>query len=70
KVQCWLQLSNGNWELVKIITSSGTESVVLLPDGKTKVGPILVAINSFKKVPLYACIFVVIPAFFCCDVCL
>nr|XP_025637773.1 uncharacterized protein LOC112733115 [Arachis hypogaea] len=28
KVQCWLQLSNGNWELVKIITSSGTESVV------------------------------------------
>ncbi|XLU70495.1 hypothetical protein S245_029548, partial [Arachis hypogaea] len=53
KVQCWLQLSNGNWELVKIITSSGTESVVSLPDGKTKAGPILVAINSFKKVSLY-----------------
>ncbi|KAL4328166.1 hypothetical protein AHAS_Ahas13G0172900 [Arachis hypogaea] len=34
KVQCWLQLSNGNWELVKIITSSGTESVVSLTDGK------------------------------------
>ncbi|KAL4390458.1 hypothetical protein AHAS_Ahas03G0147100 [Arachis hypogaea] len=34
KVQCWLQLSNGNWELVKIITSSGTESVVSQPDGK------------------------------------
>ncbi|QHO36301.1 myosin-1 [Arachis hypogaea] len=101
KVQCWLQLSNGNWELVKIITSSGTESVVSLPDGKvlkvhdeslvsanpdildgvddlmqlsylnepsvlynlqyrynqnmiyTKAGPVLVAINPFKKVPLY-----------------
>ncbi|RYR45042.1 hypothetical protein Ahy_A08g041290 [Arachis hypogaea] len=53
KVQYWLQLSNRNWELVKIITSSGTESVVSLPDGKTKAGPILVAINPFKKVSLY-----------------
>ncbi|XLU44837.1 hypothetical protein S245_039651, partial [Arachis hypogaea] len=35
-VQCWLQLSNGNWELVKIITSSGTESVVSLPDVKVR----------------------------------
>ncbi|RYR77804.1 hypothetical protein Ahy_A01g002422 isoform A [Arachis hypogaea] len=52
-VQYWLQLSNRNWELVKIITSSGTESVVSLPDRKTKAGPILVAINPFKKVSLY-----------------
>ncbi|PNY11129.1 myosin-J heavy chain-like protein [Trifolium pratense] len=97
----WFQLPNGNWELAKIITTSGTESVISLPDGKvlkvkqdslvsanpdildgvddlmqlsylnepsilydlqyrynqnmiyTKVGPVLVAINPFKKVPLY-----------------
>ncbi|RYR00314.1 hypothetical protein Ahy_B07g088438 [Arachis hypogaea] len=53
KVQCWLQLSNGNWELVKIIASFRIESVVSLPNGKIKAGPILVAINPFKKVPLY-----------------
>ncbi|KAK7343306.1 hypothetical protein VNO77_11954 [Canavalia gladiata] len=101
KLQSWLQLPNGNWELVKIVTTSGTESVISLPDGKvlkvkeeslvpanpdildgvddlmqlsylnepsvlynlqyrynqnmiyTKAGPVLVAINPFKKVPLY-----------------
>ncbi|OIV91256.1 hypothetical protein TanjilG_30478 [Lupinus angustifolius] len=101
KLQSWFQLSNGNWELVKIITTSGTESVITLSDGKlskvkdetlvpanpdildgvddlmqlsylnepsvlynlqyrynqnmiyTKAGPVLVAINPFKKVPLY-----------------
>ncbi|CAJ1977668.1 unnamed protein product [Sphenostylis stenocarpa] len=86
KVQSWLQLPNGDWELVKIITTSGAESVISLPDGKvlkvkeenlvpanpdildgvddlmqlsylnepaTKAGPVLVAVNPFKKVPLY-----------------
>ncbi|KAK2453781.1 myosin [Trifolium repens] len=101
KIQSWFQLPNGNWELAKIITTSGTESVISLPDGKvlkvkqdclvsanpdildgvddlmqlsylnepsvlydlqyrynqnmiyTKAGPVLVAINPFKKVPLY-----------------
>ncbi|XP_057424164.1 myosin-1-like isoform X2 [Lotus japonicus] len=101
KLQSWLQLSNGDWALVKIITTSGTESVISLPDGKvlkvkdenlvpanpdildgvddlmqlsylnepsvlynlqcrynqnmiyTKAGPVLVAINPFKKIPLY-----------------
>ncbi|XP_027362944.1 myosin-1 [Abrus precatorius] len=101
KLQSWLQLPNGDWELVKIITTSGTESVISLPDGKvlkvkdeslvsanpdildgvddlmqlsylnepsvlynlqyrynqnmiyTKAGPVLVAVNPFKKVPLY-----------------
>jgi myosin-5 len=101
KLQSWLQLSNGDWELVKIISTSGTESVISLPDGKvlkvkdeslvpanpdildgvddlmqlsylnepsvlynlqhrynqnmiyTKAGPVLVAVNPFKKVPLY-----------------
>ncbi|KAK7273558.1 hypothetical protein RIF29_14614 [Crotalaria pallida] len=101
KLQSWFQLPNGHWELGKIITSSGTESVISLPDGKvlkvkeeslipanpdildgvddlmqlsylnepsvlynlqyrysqnmiyTKAGPVLVAINPFKKVPLY-----------------
>ncbi|KAK7308314.1 hypothetical protein VNO77_41916 [Canavalia gladiata] len=101
KLQSWFQLPNGNWELGKIITTSGTESVISLPDGKvlkvkeeslvpanpdildgvddlmqlsylnepsvlynlqyrynqnmiyTKAGPVLVAINPFKKVPLY-----------------
>ncbi|XP_057445279.1 myosin-1-like [Lotus japonicus] len=101
KLQSWFQLPNGNWELVKIITTSGTESVISLLDGKvlkvkeeilvqanpdildglddlmqlsylnepsvlynlqyrynqnmiyTKAGPVLVAINPFKKVPLY-----------------
>ncbi|XP_061352348.1 myosin-1-like isoform X2 [Gastrolobium bilobum] len=101
KLQSWFQLPNGNWELGKILTTSGTESVISLPDGKvlkvkeesllpanpdildgvddlmqlsylnepsvlynlqyrynqnmiyTKAGPVLVAINPFKKVPLY-----------------
>ncbi|KAG5077339.1 hypothetical protein JHK82_056034 [Glycine max] len=101
KLQSWLQLPNGDWELVKIITTSGAESVISLPDGKvlkvkeeslvpanpdildgvddlmqlsylnepsvlfnlqyrynhnmiyTKAGPVLVAVNPFKKVPLY-----------------
>ncbi|KAB2047719.1 hypothetical protein ES319_A13G066400v1 [Gossypium barbadense] len=101
KVQCWFQRPNGNWELGRVISTSGTESVISLPDGKvlkvnsdslipanpdildgvddlmqlsylnepsvlfnlqyrykqdmiyTKAGPVLVAINPFKKVPLY-----------------
>jgi hypothetical protein len=36
KLQSWLQLSNGDWELVKIISTSGTESVISLPDGKVR----------------------------------
>ncbi|XVE49708.1 hypothetical protein DITRI_Ditri01bG0102700 [Diplodiscus trichospermus] len=101
KVQSWFQLPTGNWELGRIISTSGTESVISLPDGKvlrlnsdklipanpdildgvddlmqlsylnepsvlfnlqyrynqdmiyTKAGPVLVAINPFKKVSLY-----------------
>ncbi|CAJ1933000.1 unnamed protein product [Sphenostylis stenocarpa] len=86
KLQSWCQLPNGNWELAKIITTSGSESIISLSDGKvlkvndeslvpanpdildgvddlmqlsylnepsTKAGPVLVAINPFKKVPLY-----------------
>ncbi|KAK7407806.1 hypothetical protein VNO78_09906 [Psophocarpus tetragonolobus] len=102
KLQSWFQLPNGNWELGKIITTSGNESIISLPDGNvlkvkeeslvpanpdildgvddlmqlsylnepsvlynlqyrynqnmiyTKAGPVLVAINPFKKVPLYS----------------
>ncbi|KAA3482636.1 myosin-1-like isoform X1 [Gossypium australe] len=101
KVQSWFQLPNGKWELGKIISSSGTESVISFPEGKvlkvnsdslipanpdildgvddlmqlsylnepsvlynlqyrynqdmiyTKAGPVLVAVNPFKEVPLY-----------------
>ncbi|CAL5354342.1 unnamed protein product [Camellia sinensis] len=101
KLQSWIQLSNGNWELGKVLSTSGTESVVSLSEGKvlkvnsesllpanpdildgvddlmqlsylnepsvlynlqyrynqdviyTKAGPVLVAINPFKKVRLY-----------------
>lgn len=101
KLQSWFQLPNGNWELGKILSISGTESVISLPEGKvlkvksenlvsanpdildgvddlmqlsylnepsvlynlhyrykqdmiyTKAGPVLVAINPFKKVALY-----------------
>ncbi|KOM46126.1 hypothetical protein LR48_Vigan06g143200 [Vigna angularis] len=101
KLQSWFQLPNGNWELGKMISTSGNESIILLSDGKvlkvkeeslvpanpdildgvddlmqlsylnepsvlynlqyrynqnmiyTKAGPVLVAINPFKKVPLY-----------------
>ncbi|CAI0416402.1 unnamed protein product, partial [Linum tenue] len=100
KLQAWFQLANGDWELGKIISTSGNESVIT-SDGKvltvksdslvpanpdildgvedlmqlsylnepsvlydlqyrynqdmiyTKAGPVLVAINPFKKVPLY-----------------
>lgn len=101
KLRSWFQLPNGNWELGKILSISGTESVISLPEGKvlkvksenlvsanpdildgvddlmqlsylnelsvlynlhyrykqdmiyTKAGPVLVAINPFKKVALY-----------------
>ncbi|PSR90951.1 Myosin-1 like [Actinidia chinensis var. chinensis] len=101
KLQSWFQLPNGNWELGTILSTSGTESVISLLEGKvlkvnsesllaanpdildgvddlmqlsylnepsvlynlhyrynrdviyTKAGPVLVAINPFKKVPLY-----------------
>ncbi|KAL1832690.1 hypothetical protein ACET3Z_002341 [Daucus carota] len=101
KLQSWFQLPDGNWELAKILTTSGTELVISLSDEKvlkvsgdtltpanpdildgvddlmqlsylnepsvlhnlqfrydrdmiyTKAGPVLVAINPFKKVPLY-----------------
>lgn len=101
KLQSWIQLPNGNWELGKILSTSSSETVISLPDGKvlnvkteslvpanpdildgvddlmqlsylnepsvlynlhyrynhdmiyTKAGPVLVAINPFKKVPLY-----------------
>lgn len=100
-LQSWFKLPNGNWDLVKILSTTGTESVVSLTDGKvlkvkaeslipanpdildgvddlmqlsylnepsvlydleyrynqdiiyTKAGPVLVAINPFKKVDLY-----------------
>ncbi|XP_047330260.1 myosin-1-like [Impatiens glandulifera] len=101
KPQSWLLQPDGNWELGKILSISGTESVISFADGKvlkvlserllpanpdvldgvddlmqlsylhepsvlhnlqyrydrdiiyTKAGPVLVAINPFKKVPLY-----------------
>ncbi|KAG6474895.1 hypothetical protein ZIOFF_064111 [Zingiber officinale] len=101
KLQAWCQLSNGDWVLGTIISSSGSESVISLPDGEvlrlntesllpsnpeildgvddlmqlsylhepsvlynlqfryskdmiyTRAGPVLVAINPFKKVHLY-----------------
>ncbi|KAE8023021.1 hypothetical protein FH972_008775 [Carpinus fangiana] len=101
KLQSWIQLPNGNWELGKILATSSSESVISLPGGKvlnvkteslvpanpdildgvddlmqlsylnepsvlyniqcrynqdmiyTKAGPVLVAINPFKKVSLY-----------------
>ncbi|KAK9663834.1 hypothetical protein RND81_14G001600 [Saponaria officinalis] len=100
-VQSWYQLPNGNWELGKIISNAGAESIISLSDGKvvkvqterllpanpdildgvddlmqlsylsepsvlynfeyrydrdmiyTKAGPVLVAINPFKRIPLY-----------------
>ncbi|KAF8398666.1 hypothetical protein HHK36_014521 [Tetracentron sinense] len=101
KLQSWCQLPNGNWVLGKILSTSGAESVISLPEGKvlkvhaesllaanpdildgvddlmqlsylnepsvlynlqyrynqdliyTKAGPVLIAINPFKEVPLY-----------------
>ncbi|CAA7036455.1 unnamed protein product [Microthlaspi erraticum] len=100
-LQSWIQLPNGNWELGKILSTSGEESLISLPEGKvikvisetlvpanpdildgvddlmqlsylnepsvlynlnyrynqdmiyTKAGPVLVAVNPFKEVPLY-----------------
>lgn len=34
KLQSWIQLPNGNWELGKILATSATESIISLPDGK------------------------------------
>lgn len=33
-LQSWFKLPNGNWDLVKILSTGGTESVVSLTDGK------------------------------------
>lgn len=33
KVQAWCQHSNGDWVLATIISSSGPESVISLPNG-------------------------------------
>ncbi|KAF8054005.1 hypothetical protein N665_1356s0009 [Sinapis alba] len=100
-LQSWIQLPNGNWELGKILSTSGKESVLSLAEGKvikvmsdtlvpanpdildgvddlmqlsylnepsvlynlnyrynqdmiyTKAGPVLVAVNPFKEIPLY-----------------
>ncbi|KAL0803923.1 hypothetical protein Bca101_096413 [Brassica carinata] len=100
-LQFWVQLPCGNWELGKVLSTSGEESVVKLPEGNvlkvisetlvpanpdildgvddlmqlsylnepavlynleyrynqdmiyTKAGPVLVAVNPFKEVPLY-----------------
>uniref|UniRef100_A0A5B7A873 Putative myosin-1 n=1 Tax=Davidia involucrata TaxID=16924 RepID=A0A5B7A873_DAVIN len=39
-LQSWFQLPNGNWELGKILSTSGTESVISLSEGKVlKVNP-------------------------------
>ncbi|XP_042515662.1 myosin-1-like isoform X2 [Macadamia integrifolia] len=99
--QSWCQLPNGDWALGKILSTSGVECVISLPEGRvlnvntesllpanpdildgvddlmqlsylnepsvlynlqyrysqdmiyTKAGPVLVAINPFKEVPLY-----------------
>ncbi|GMH12491.1 hypothetical protein Nepgr_014332 [Nepenthes gracilis] len=33
-LQSWYQLENGNWELVKLLTTSGTDILISLPEGK------------------------------------
>ncbi|XP_010249396.1 PREDICTED: myosin-1-like [Nelumbo nucifera] len=101
KLRSWCQLPNGDWALGKIVSTSGAETVIVLPEAKvvkvnaenllpanpdildgvddlmqlsylnepsvlynlqyrytqdmiyTKAGPVLVAINPFKEVPLY-----------------
>ncbi|KAI3731757.1 hypothetical protein L1987_62946 [Smallanthus sonchifolius] len=53
KHHSWFQSSDGNWELAKILSISGTESFISYSEGKSKAGPVLVAINPFKKIPLY-----------------
>ncbi|CAN6728034.1 unnamed protein product [Malus baccata var. baccata] len=101
KLQSWFQLPNRNWELGRILSTSGAESVISLPNDKvvtvktedlvsanpdildgvddlmqlsylnepsvlynlqyrynqdmiyTKAGPVLVAVNPFKRVSLY-----------------
>ncbi|XP_047965391.1 myosin-1-like [Salvia hispanica] len=101
KIQSWVQLPDGNWELGTVIQTTGNNSVITLPEGKvlqvssetpipanpdildgvddlmqlsylnepsvlynlqyrydrdliyTKAGPVLVAVNPFKKVLLY-----------------
>ncbi|XP_017971224.1 PREDICTED: myosin-1 isoform X1 [Theobroma cacao] len=45
KVQSWFQLPNGNWELGRIMSTSGTESVISLPDGK------VLKVNSESLIP-------------------
>ncbi|KAK1412137.1 hypothetical protein QVD17_33137 [Tagetes erecta] len=101
KNQSWFQSSDGDWELARVLNSSGTESLISYSEGKvlkvssasllpanpeildgvddlmqlsylnepsvlynlqyrydrdmiySKAGPVLVAINPFKKIPLY-----------------
>ncbi|XP_022743577.1 myosin-1-like isoform X1 [Durio zibethinus] len=45
KVHSWCQLPNGNWELGRIMSTSGIESVISLPDGK------VLKVNSDSLIP-------------------
>lgn len=37
KLQAWFQLSNGEWQLGKIIKSSGADTVLSLPNGQVRI---------------------------------
>jgi|AraCvinosormetaG_1042628.scaffolds.fasta_scaffold14049_3 hypothetical protein len=41
-LQFWVQLPNGNWELGKIMSTSGEESVIVVTEGK---------VSDFVKFP-------------------
>ncbi|XVF67035.1 hypothetical protein PTKIN_Ptkin10aG0088700 [Pterospermum kingtungense] len=45
KVHSWFQLPNGDWELGRIISTSGIESVISLPNGK------VLKVNSDSLIP-------------------
>ncbi|KAL0399344.1 UNVERIFIED_CONTAM: Myosin-2 [Sesamum radiatum] len=53
KLSVWCRLHNGIWESGQIQSTSGEKASVLLSDGSSKAGPVLVAVNPFKDVQLY-----------------
>lgn len=47
KIQAWVQLPDGNWELGTVLQTTGNDSVISLPEGK--VSKNLAPLNVFPK---------------------
>lgn len=57
KLQSWFQLPDGNWELAKILTTSGTELVISLSD--EKVSSLMLILSIYLNLTGTLCILII-----------